>query len=104
MPVYTYHCANCGHDFDKHQSFSDEPLKVCPTCRKHALHKVYHPTGVAFKGPGFYVTDRRTSANSSAKPSKGKENGAKETKTEKKNETAGETTKPAAKENQPRSS
>lgn len=65
MPVYTYHCENCGHEFDKQQSFNEETLRVCPHCRKHSLHKVYKPTGVVFKGSGFYVTDKRSSGASS---------------------------------------
>lgn len=60
MPVYTYHCEHCGHEFDKQQSFSDTALVVCPSCHKHSLHKVYKPAGVVFKGPGFYVTDKRS--------------------------------------------
>lgn len=58
MPVYTYRCENCGHEFDRQQSFDDSPLKVCPECRKHALQKVYRAAGVVFKGSGFYVTDK----------------------------------------------
>lgn len=81
MPVYTYRCENCGHQFDRYQSFSEEPLKACPSCRKHSLHKVYFPAGVTFKGSGFYVTDKRKGSSSAASssPAKGKENGAKET-------------------------
>ena len=82
MPVYTYRCENCGHQFDKRQGFAEEPLKVCPSCRKHALQKVYFPTGVSFKGAGFYVTDKRKGASPTASnPAKSKENGAKETAT-----------------------
>jgi|RifCSP13_1_1023834.scaffolds.fasta_scaffold37449_2 putative FmdB family regulatory protein len=80
MPVYTYRCENCGHQFDKHQSFAEEPLKVCPACQKHRLHKVYFPAGVSFKGSGFYVTDKRNGSSPTASsPAKGEENGAKET-------------------------
>ncbi len=64
MPVYTYHCENCGHQFDKHQGFSEEALKACPICRKHALRKIYSAAGVVFKGSGFYVTDGRKSSSS----------------------------------------
>jgi putative FmdB family regulatory protein len=80
MPVYTYRCENCGHQFDKYQSFNEEPLKVCPSCGKYQLHKIYFPAGVSFKGTGFYVTDKRNgSSSTSSSPIKGKENGAKET-------------------------
>lgn len=80
MPVYTYHCENCGHQFDKHQGFAEDALKACPACGKHTLHKVYFPAGVSFKGSGFYVTDKRNGSSPTASsPAKDKENGAKET-------------------------
>lgn len=76
MPVYTYHCDNCSHEFDKHQSFNEEALLVCPSCRKHRLRKVYSPAGVVFKGSGFYVTDKkRSSSISKASTTKAKSNG-----------------------------
>jgi len=62
MPVYTYRCEDCGIQFDKRQSFSDEPLKVCPECEQETLHKVYQPVGIVFKGKGFYSTDHRSSS------------------------------------------
>ncbi|MBX3047529.1 MAG: zinc ribbon domain-containing protein [Anaerolineales bacterium] len=71
MPVYTYRCDNCGHEFDRQQSFDDSPLKVCPECRKHTLHKVYRAAGVVFKGSGFYVTDKSRKSASPA-PTNGK--------------------------------
>jgi len=80
MPTYTYRCENCGNQFDRYQSFDDEPLKVCPECRKHSLHKVYFPVAVAFKGSGFYVTDK---GKNGAQPA-GKVNGKSETKAESK--------------------
>jgi len=60
MPVYTYRCGNCGVQFERTQKFSDSPLVICPECGKKALHKVYHPVGVVFKGSGFYATDNRS--------------------------------------------
>lgn len=100
MPTYTYRCENCGHEFDKYQSFQDQPLKVCPECRKHTLHKVYQPAGVSFKGSGFYVTDKggKASKPASPKPGKDKANGATEAKIEKKADTSPEKTTSAKKE------
>ena len=60
MPIYTYRCENCGVQFDRRQSYNDEPLKVCPECQKEALRKVYLPVGIVFKGSGFYATDNRS--------------------------------------------
>jgi putative FmdB family regulatory protein len=60
MPVYTYHCENCGIQFEKTQKFSDNPLTQCPECGKKSLRKVYTPVGIVFKGSGFYATDHRS--------------------------------------------
>jgi putative FmdB family regulatory protein len=70
MPVYTYRCDSCGVQFEKHQSFSDAPLKTCPECRKKSLKKVITPTKIIFKGSGFYATDNRSSSGNSSRASK----------------------------------
>lgn len=82
MPVYTYRCENCGIQFEREQSYSDEPLKICPECRKKSLKKVISPVRVIFKGSGFYSTDHKS-------PSGGIANSApaKDTKETKKTET-----------------
>ena len=97
MPVYTYRCESCGVQFEKHQSFHDAPLKICPECRKKSLKKVIAPVGVVFKGSGFYATDHKSpsgqgprnkkkeedKSNSGAEP---KPEGKPESKTESKSE------------------
>jgi putative FmdB family regulatory protein len=82
MPVYTYRCDNCGVQFEKHQSFTDTPLKTCPECRKKALRKVITPTKIIFKGSGFYATDNKS-------PS-GESSGTKSSKSEEKSESKSE--------------
>lgn len=92
MPVYVYHCDECGFQFEQQQKFSDNPLKKCPSCSKDSLHKVYTPVGIIYKGSGFYSTDHRSSSgavtptkqkNESEKPEKKAESGSKvESKTE----------------------
>ena len=98
MPVYTYRCESCGVQFERHQSFTDAPLKSCPECRKKALKKVITPTKIIFKGSGFYATDHKSPSGdtSSAKKAekKDKENAARESKFEGKSESKPET-KPA---------
>lgn len=82
MPVYVYHCDNCGTQFEKNQKFSDEPLKICPKCGKKTIHKVItSPVSVIYKGSGFYSTDHRSSsgATSAARSTNTKET-AEETK------------------------
>ena len=58
MPTYTYRCKECDYQFDERQSFSDDPLTVCPNCgADNGLRKVVNSVGIVFKGSGFYVTD-----------------------------------------------
>ncbi|NPV55367.1 MAG: zinc ribbon domain-containing protein [Anaerolineae bacterium] len=88
MPIYTYHCENCGVQFEKNQKFSDTPLTRCPECGKKALRKVYTPVGIVFKGSGFYATDHRSpsgqrSASSHANEGDSGKSDEKSTKTEK---------------------
>ena len=67
MPTYQYVCQACDHTFDEFQSFSDEPLKKCPACKKKKLQRAFG-TGAAilFKGSGFYQTDYRSESYSKA--------------------------------------
>src|SRR5881409_3505457 len=63
MPTYEYVCLQCGKHVEAYQSFSDEPLSVCPNCGGQ-LRKVFHPAGILFRGSGFYKTDSRSSSKS----------------------------------------
>ena len=67
MPLYTYRCKECEHEFDIRQSFSEDSLTDCPNCEKPALRKVINQVGVVFKGTGFYVNDSKS--NNPAAPS-----------------------------------
>lgn len=57
MPFYEYRCDSCGHTFDTLQKFSDEPLQLCPTCKKPDLRKLISASGFRLKGEGWYETD-----------------------------------------------
>jgi len=88
MPIYAYRCESCGVQFERHQSFTDAPLKRCPECNKNSLRKVIGPVGIVFKGSGFYATDNRsTSGLHSSKP-KDKDEGSSSEKAESKTESA----------------
>lgn len=41
---------------------SDPPITTCPNCGKNNVRKSFGPTGVVFKGSGFYHTDSRAAA------------------------------------------
>ncbi|MEY2408896.1 MAG: hypothetical protein QOF48_1566 [Verrucomicrobiota bacterium] len=98
MPTYEYQCEKCGHAFEKFQSMSAKPMKVCPqelchlkTWGKGKVRKLISSgAGLLFKGSGFYITDYRsenykTSAKqeSSAKETGAKDSTSKETTTPK---------------------
>ena len=74
MPIYSYRCESCGVQFERHQSFQDAPLKICPECRKKSLKKVIAPVGIVFKGSGFYATDHRSPSGGASRESKKEEN------------------------------
>lgn len=59
MPTYEYRCAK-GHEFEKFQRMSDEPLKKCPECGSAAERLLSAGGGLLFKGSGFYETDYRS--------------------------------------------
>lgn len=64
MPLYPYRCTQCGHSFEKIQSFSDEPETVCPKCGGKLERPLTAP-GLQFKGAGWYVTDYASKGASS---------------------------------------
>ena len=60
MPTYQYRCKQCGDEFEKVQSFSDESTPKCPTCgtrSKKNISKIFGKVGISFKGTGFYKND-----------------------------------------------
>ena len=69
MPTYAYKCDNCGYHFEQLQKFSDKPIRICPRCKGH-VKRVIHPTGIVFKGSGWYVTDSRKGESSSTTEAK----------------------------------
>ena len=88
MPLYDYVCDACHHRFERRHGFN-ETVTECPECGQTSVRRVLHPTGVVFKGSGWYITDSRNSSESS---SSAKSNGTKsESKTETKAETKPET-------------
>lgn len=56
MPIYEYKCKDCGAHFERRQSVTEEPLKICEKC-SGTLEKQWSLSGFQFKGGGWYVTD-----------------------------------------------
>lgn len=86
MPTYEYRCTDCGQTFERYQSFSDDPITVCPLpaaaladgsaavngavpeCGGE-VRKVFSNVGISFKGSGFYRNDSRSEGRSTSKAS-----------------------------------
>ena len=54
MPIYEYRCPDCGHEFEKIQSFSDDPVKDCPSCGAQDVRKKISLSAFSLKGSGWY--------------------------------------------------
>jgi putative FmdB family regulatory protein len=80
LPLYPYRCTTCGHRFEKIQSFSAEPEKVCPKCGNETLVRQLTAPRFQFKGAGWYINDYApkssegsSEASSESKPAESKE-------------------------------
>lgn len=61
MPTYDYECSACEHRFEHFQKITDDPLAVCPKCKRKKLIRLFGTgAAVVFKGSGFYQTDYRS--------------------------------------------
>lgn len=72
MPIYEYECGLCHFQFERKQSFGDDPVSLCPLCPGEA-HRVLRSVPVIFKGDGFYSTDNRKDGGKEESPSSGGE-------------------------------
>jgi putative FmdB family regulatory protein len=70
VPTYDYRCRDCGHTIEIIHSILEDGPEVCERCRG-PMQRVLHPTGVIFRGSGFYVTDSRSSKAKAAGESAG---------------------------------
>ena len=73
MPIYEFVCQQCGHEFERIQSFSDTSTPVCPHCAAVEVDRQVSRPAIHFKGSGWYITD---SKEKSKKPSKESANGS----------------------------
>jgi putative FmdB family regulatory protein len=78
VPLYEYRCKQCGHQFEKIQSFSAPDEKECPVC-KGELERLISAPAVQFKGSGWYATDYAGKGGSKgpAKPAESSNGGEK---------------------------
>ena len=68
MPTYDYQCRECGHTIEVIHSMQESGPEACDRCGGE-LRRVFFPTGIIFKGSGFYKTDSRSAGTSSTSAS-----------------------------------
>ena len=58
MPIYEYVCHDCGHEFERIQSWSDS-APACTACSSLNVTRQLSPPAIHFKGSGWYITDSK---------------------------------------------
>ncbi|MBC7573115.1 MAG: zinc ribbon domain-containing protein [Herminiimonas sp.] len=66
MPIYAYRCEACGFAKDVLQKVSDPQLTVCLSCGAASFKKQVTAAGFQLKGTGWYATDFRNGAGTTA--------------------------------------
>jgi len=64
VPTYDYQCRSCGSMTEVIHSMLEDGPSVCERCGG-VLRRVIYPSGIIFKGSGFYRNDSRASSPSS---------------------------------------
>ncbi|HBZ69535.1 MAG TPA: FmdB family transcriptional regulator [Deltaproteobacteria bacterium] len=54
MPTYEYQCEKCGHEFEREQRITDDPIKTCPKCKAPKAKRLISTTSFVLKGGGWY--------------------------------------------------
>jgi putative FmdB family regulatory protein len=68
VPTYDYQCRSCGSVTEVIHSMLEDGPSVCERCGGD-LRRVLYPTGIIFKGSGFYRTDSRAAASDTSSTS-----------------------------------
>lgn len=82
MPIYEFACQDCGHEFEKIQSFSDSSTPACPNCQGVHVQRRLSAPAIHFKGSGWYITDSKNAAKGSATGSSSSEEGKSDSKSD----------------------
>ena len=67
MPTYDYQCRSCGWTTEVIHSMLESGPTVCERCGGE-LRRILYPTGIIFKGSGFYRTDSRANGSGGTTP------------------------------------
>lgn len=97
MARYDYQCTSCHKLFEVEHPMSERPHITCPSCGAKA-ERVFEPSGITFKGSGFYNTDVRPGGSSTEATS----GGAKRSSASTPHDTAATSTKHSASPTSPK--
>jgi len=64
VPTYDYQCRSCGVITEVVHTMLEDGPSECERCGGQ-LRRLVHPTGIIFRGSGFYKTDSRSSSSGS---------------------------------------
>jgi putative FmdB family regulatory protein len=70
LPLYDYRCRACSQVTEVRHGFGVVHQEACPECGGE-LARVFSPTGIVFKGSGFYLTDSRKALEKAKSPGSG---------------------------------
>jgi putative FmdB family regulatory protein len=84
MPIYEYLCKGCGHEFEREQRITENPVRTCPKCKAKKVERLISQTSFVLKGGGWYSdlyssskakkdsgdTAEKPAADASSKPDK----------------------------------
>ena len=68
MPIYDYHCSNCGQTTEVIHGINAPGPRFCPACgAEGTLRKAFATPAVHFKGSGWAKKDRSSSSGTRSK-------------------------------------
>lgn len=84
MPTYEYECRACGHEFEREQRISEDPVRKCPRCGKDEVRRLISRTSFVLKGGGWYsdLYSSKPAPKSDADSGEGRASGEKSEKAE----------------------
>lgn len=95
LPIYEYECEQCKKQFEVLQKLSDPPIEKCSSCGGRVHKMISSPSGLLFKGSGWYITDyARKNGKSGDSSSDSKTEGKSPSSNEKGNAPSKETSSP----------
>ena len=65
MPIYEFTCHDCGANFEKRVSFTQNSAPACDACESDNVQRQMSAPAIHFKGSGWYITDSKKSNSAS---------------------------------------